>query len=251
MSEGGKPLNDDATRDRIADVLRARIEAGEFGTSGIIPSSNDLATEFQANRVTASHALQLLRAEGYLIPTGKNRYRVSNIHLVLPGLTANFERYLVDQGYAVKIENVIIPQIEPMPKEIAALFGQQEGVHVVHRLRRQGTEMQPLRLAENWYPAHLTDIFLAQMRQDERMDVLAALKETYGFTIATVRERVRARVPKTTEVELLNIARFQPVFEIVRINTASDGQPLMFNRIIAVASNIELAYEYHPDHWNK
>lgn len=240
---------EDTTREQIADRLRVRIEAGEFGTNGIIPSSSDLATEYGANRITASYALQLLRAEGLLLPSSKNRYRVNRLHIVLPGLTANFEQFLTEQGHQATIENVIEPVIEPMPRDVAALFGQAEGVHVVHRLRKQGVIGQPLRLAENWYPAHLAGQFVEQMRQDDRMDVLAAIRNTHQMVIVRVDERVRARVPHTNEVELLSIARFQPVFEVVRVNLATDGQPVMFNRIIMVASNIELQFSYPVEHW--
>lgn len=54
------------TRDEVADPIRARILAGDLMPGDRVPSVRDLARETGASRVTASHALRLLAAEGLI-----------------------------------------------------------------------------------------------------------------------------------------------------------------------------------------
>ena len=54
-----------------------------------------------------------------------------------------------------------------MPPEVATLFNQEAGIHVVHRIRKQGMRKEgipdyPLRIAENWYPSDLALPFLTE-----------------------------------------------------------------------------------------
>ena len=50
----------------IADALRARVEAGEFGAGRLLPSEAELSAPYHASRVTVRRALELLRDEGLL-----------------------------------------------------------------------------------------------------------------------------------------------------------------------------------------
>jgi DNA-binding GntR family transcriptional regulator len=170
---------------------------------------------------------------------------------MLPGLTKDFEQYLNKQGEKAKIENLIDPVVEPMPADIAAMFGQPEGVHLVHRLRRQGTLDQPLRLGEIWYPASLAAEFLDAMRQDEHMNVLDAIDKAHGVHIVEHEDTILARIPTVKEARDLNIVRTEPVFELRRKNYAQDGTIVMFNRQILVAPHFQLIYRQPVKHWNK
>lgn len=54
------------SRENIAGSLRERIKAGEFAEGTKLPSSRELASEYQAARNTANEALRLLSREGLL-----------------------------------------------------------------------------------------------------------------------------------------------------------------------------------------
>src|SRR5581483_8571071 len=121
---------------------------------GRIPSVTDLAKDWNTTRTTVYEAIRLFQSEGLIISRGTSLY-VSYPFLGLDGITENFERLLRGQGHEVTMENMITPTIEPMPHDIAEMFRQVEGVHVVHRMRKQGIHGLALRIAENWYPASL------------------------------------------------------------------------------------------------
>lgn len=52
--------------ERVANDLRARIEAGEFGVSDKLPPHRQLATEYEVAVNTATAAVKLLRDMGFV-----------------------------------------------------------------------------------------------------------------------------------------------------------------------------------------
>lgn len=232
----------------FADTLRAQILQGDFGTRGRIPTVDELARTWKTSRSTVYYVLQLLQSEGVIRRSGKSLI-ASYPALEIEGITENFERFLKAQGFETTMENLIDPSLETMPLEIASLFGQPKGVKVVHRMRLQGINGQLLRIAENFYPAELAGEFVEQMRTNQHMDVLGAIKKTHGVYITQAQDVVIARVPTANEAKLLELVRTEPIVEIRRSNFAEDGRPVMFNRIIHVAPHFKFTYNYPVNHW--
>ena len=137
--------------DQFANELRSKIEAGEYGNSGTLPSTTELSERWGKPRGIVTQVMLLLRSEGY-IRSVRNRYVVNRPRLVLSGLTKDFEEYLRSQGLEPVIENLIDPSVEEMPQEIALIFGQKPGIRVVHRMRLQGVQNQPLQSRRNLVP---------------------------------------------------------------------------------------------------
>jgi DNA-binding GntR family transcriptional regulator len=236
------------TVESMTDELRGRILHRDFGTNGPIPKVSELARGWGTSRTTVYQVVQMLLSEGLLIPKGTG-YNV-NFPMRIPGITPTFDKYLVEQGLPPKQENIIEPELIQMPDEIAAMFKQPKGVHVVHRMRRQGTVDIPYRLAENWYPASLAAEFVDAMRRDSNLDVLSEIKRVHGVYITQVHEDVIGRLPTAKEASDLSIVRTAPVLEVRRSNFAADGTPIMFNKIIFVGAYFLLSYDYPANHWS-
>ena len=247
MSEGeiNMPLVD-----KLVGELREEIINKRYGTSGEgrIPTITALTKKWKTTRATVSQVLQLLQSEGIIHARGTSLV-MNYPTLDLEGITENFERFLKAQGHEVTMENLIEPQIEIMPKDVAALFGEAEGVRVVHRMRLQGIEEQLLRIAENFYPAELAGEFVEAMRSDQHMDVLGAIRKAHGVYIVEAQDVVIARVPTADEAKKLELVRTEPIVEIRRSNFAEDRTPVMFNRIIHVAPHFKFTYRYPVKHW--
>ena len=235
-------MTEDSKIESLANILRERIKRGDFGTSGRIPSVTQLAKDHQMARATVYQALHLLQSEGLLLAKENSHY-VNYPLMRIPGMPA-FDRYLTEQGLAPSMDNIIEPEIVSMPVDVAMMFGQQEGVRVVHRMRRQGTPEVPYRLAENWYPADLTGQFLDAMKQDPNLNVTSEIKRVHGVSITKVHEDVLGRLPTHEEAKYLNLVRTAPVLEIRRRSFSQDDRPVMFNKIIMVAVYFMLSYDY-------
>src|SRR5689334_10592207 len=171
----------------VAEALRERIQAGDFGRYGRLPPASDLAKEYQVSRDTINRAIKLLQAEGYLESRGEGTRGVviSRSRVRIQGITARFDLELEKLGLVAAESNIDEPAIVPAPAHVASAMGLHEGAPVVRRFRKQGAIQDgmviPYRLAENFYPTTVADAtFLEQMQKDERFDVLLAIKERYG-----------------------------------------------------------------------
>jgi GntR family transcriptional regulator len=238
---------DGTLAEKFATDLRQRIEDGQYGTSGLIESTPELVARWNTqSRAAISDALQLLRAQGFIRKTG-NRYRVVYPRVILPGLTANFREYLESLGHVVQEDNLIEPRIEVMSREIASLFTRggdpviAEGVHVIHRLRRQGTDAIALRLGEIWYPATVAGNLIDEMKSNASLDVLARVKEQTGLYAVTADEKILARIPTIEETTLLNVARLQPVLEVRRIVFDQHKSVLTLHRTTMDGTRFEIS----------
>jgi DNA-binding GntR family transcriptional regulator len=245
-------MSPDVKVDTIADAFRQRILAGEYGTSGRLPSLRLLADEYGTTRETMNKVVQRLQAEGLLVSQGRAGVFVSKPRTRIPGITARFDLYLQEQGLTPVETNIDEPAVVSAPSEVARVFGIAEGAPVVRRMRLQGTATIPYRLAENFYPIDLVGgSILEQMQKDARFDVLLAIKEAHSKVIKRVHEDVIGRLPTSQEQELLKIVRNAPVLEVQRTNFAEDDDTtvIMFNRIIFVASHFVLSYDYTTPLW--
>lgn len=244
-------MSPDVKVDDIADAFRQRILAGEYGTSGRLPSLRLLSEEYSTTRETMNKVVQRLQAEGLLVSQGRAGVFVSKPRTRIPGITARFDLYLQEQGLAPIETNIDEPAVVSVSSEVAKVFGIAEGAPVVRRMRLQGTSTTPYRLAENFYPVDLAGgPILEHMQKDARLDVLIAIHETYGKVIKRVHEDVIGRLPTSREQEVLKIVRNAPVLEVRRTNFAEDDVTvIMFNRIIFVASHFVLSYDYTTPLW--
>jgi len=243
-------MSPDTKAGDITDALRKRILVGEFGTGGRLPSLRMFAQQYGTTQQTMNTVVQRLQAEGLLTSLGRQGVFVHMPRTRIPGIVPRFDLYIKELGMEPMETNVVKPEVVPAPLDVATALGVAEGAPVVHRMRRQGTTVSPMRLAENFYPVALVDEYLlGQMQEDERLDVLLAIKNKYSKVVKHVRETVVARFPSEEEQDLLKITRNTPVLDVRRTNSDEDGTVIMYNRITFVASYFELTYDYDVPHW--
>lgn len=247
-------MSPDTKVDIITDAFRQRILAGEYGTSGRLPSLRLLSEEFDTTHETMNKVVQRLQAEGLLISQGRAGVFVNKPRTRIPGITARFDLYLQEQGLTPVETNIEEPALIAAPADVAKVFGIAEGAPVVHRMRLQGTATTPYRIAENFYPVDLAGgSILEQMQKDARFDVLVAIQRAHGKVVKRVHEDVIGRLPTSREQELLKIVRNAPVLEVQRTNYAADDDRtvIMFNKLIFVASYFVLSYDYVTPLWTE
>lgn len=237
-----KDIREDSKLELIISSLREQIKRGDFGTKGRIPPIAQLMKDYGVARTTINQVFQLLQSEG-LVTSKANAYYVSYFPIRIQG-SPSFDRFLSRQGVTSVVDSLIEPEIITMPKEVADLFGQQEGLHVVHRLRRHGTPMVHLRLSENWYPADLAGQFLEAIRQDPNLNVAGEIRKAHGIRLARASEDVINRLPTHEEMELLNIVRTAPVTEARRVFFSDTDKVMLYSRTVLVAAYFVFHYEY-------
>jgi GntR family transcriptional regulator len=234
-------MTEDGKIESLANALREQIKRGDFGTKGRLPSVTQLAKDRQVARSTVYQALLLLQAEGLVVVKDNSHY-VNYPLMRIPGAPL-FDKYLEKQGLTPATDNIIEPEIIQLPKDIAEMFGQQEGIPVVHRIRRHGTTEIPLRLQESFYPADLASQYLEAMKQNPDLNVAGEIRRNHGIAIAKRHDDVLARLPSFDEMKFLNIARTTPVLEMRRHFMTKDDQTVFFAKICLVAAYFLLSYD--------
>lgn len=234
-------MTEDKKAETIVSSLRDQIQKGEFGTRGRLPSVAQLARDYNVARNTAYNALTLLQSEGIVVLKGNAYY--ANYPIMRISGAPLFDKYISNQGLTPVTDNIIEPEIVPMPADIAAMFGMQEGVHVIHRMRRHGVPDIPYRLAENWYPIDLAGDYLEAMKQDPDLNVAGEIRKNKGVAIATRHDDVIARLPTTKEAELLRIVRTTPILDVRRKFLAADGRVIFVSNQALVGAYFQLSYD--------
>ena len=242
----------------VAEALRERILAGDFGQHGRLPPAIDLASQFHVSRDSINRALKLLQAEGYLESRGESKrgVTINRSRMRVQGISARFDLELQKLGLSPVEVNIDNPSTVPAPDQIARALNIAQGTPVVRRFRKQGVEQEgivtPYRLAENFYPTALADeMILEQMQKDDRFDVILAIRERHNKVLTHIHEDVIGRLPTSQERQLLNITPQTPVLEVHRINYAEDNTVIMVNKLIFVANLFLLSYDYPTNHWKK
>ncbi len=229
---------------KVLDELRMRIEGGEYGHSGRLPSRLQLAEEFGTSAETINKAINVLRAEGVLVTKGR-AVAVSSLPVRVPGMMESFARHLRQMGLEPLVEYIGDLQRVTLSSEDAHVFGLPEGMEAVRRVRRQGTKSQPYRLLESYYPWELVgDELLQRMKEDPELVITEEIRTRTGLYHEWVHERVVARYPVARERELLHLHNQAPVLEITRVGRTGSGVVTLFSRVVWNANLCELNYDY-------
>jgi len=235
---------DNTKVDSLADELKVSIKRGDYGASGRLPSITKLAEDHQIARTTAYQVMAVLQNGGLVVKKGGSFYANYMVR-VSTSAVPPFEEVLAENDVpSTSVKNIVMPEIIIMPDNIAQMFGQPTGLHVVHRYRVQGKADLPYRLSEYWYPEKLARPYLQQLRDVPGYDILEDIKSDLGVTSQTVHDDVLARLPTRDESGLLSISRNIAVQEVRRTNRTPEGQVLMHHLIVFVGPLSMLSYDY-------
>lgn len=182
----------------------------------------------------------------------KENVKPVELPIIIHGIQRNFVKSLQEMGIPCTVENRGVPDYVPIEdKELANIFGVPVGTLIAKRGRLQGVANVPYRLVTNWYPAQYADKeLLEEMRRNDDADMPALMKEKHGVVIEHITETVTTRTSTKEERRLLKMRSPGPVYEIRRINTATDGETtVMVSDIIMVARFFKLRYTYNTAHW--
>jgi len=225
----------------IVSELRNRIQRGEFGTHGRLPSAAQIARNHKTTRPTVYSALRFLIKEGYVTKEEDGYYANRIVRVITGNDLPSFEKSLEAQSRVPFVENIVPPQVVMLPVEIAELFEvpQQE---VVHRFRKQGADHVVYRIAEYWYLLPEAHQFIQEMTENPGANIARQIGLLINLTEQDMRARVTARPPSTEEAALL--ATEEAIVETLTTNSLPDGKPILLQKIVYVASRVMLEYRY-------
>ncbi|MGA4989826.1 GntR family transcriptional regulator [Nonomuraea bangladeshensis] len=240
---------------RIADDLRASIDAGDLVPGMPLPPARELMARYATSKSTVENALGLLRAEGLIESQqgrdtrvrrrdpvrriSSERYRVDIQPQETPQTSFTAERGLAWQDYQL---DRVYTWIEADAR-LAELFGVEPGTRVLERRfvfydnGRPSQMSRPCLLASDVEGTPVAD----PDREPWPGGTFAQLR-SIGIVVDDVTESVSARMPTKEEADTLNIGKGVPVFAIVRRLLAQGRVVEVADPIVIPADQVILDY---------
>jgi GntR family transcriptional regulator len=202
----------------IADELRQRVEAGEFGAGRLLPSEAELSKQFDSSRVTVRRALEVLREEGLVDsrqgfgwfvaadPVRQSLGRLGTIESQLVAAGVESERRVLDFRFI------------KAPPRVRQLLG----VDTVLRVRRLNlADGEPFAVVTVWCPEE----YGAEL---SRADVARSpFYELIGVPLGGALQTIGAAAAPAAEAEALGVPIGSPVLRCERITRSIDDVPVL------------------------
>lgn len=221
---------------RIAEDLRAKIEAGEFPPGKQLPTEKQLMTTYEASRNTVRDAIGWL-ANHWLVETqaGRGTYVVEKITPLVSTLIGDPEAggsdvYLAELTKKGRIPENSPPRVEIQraPDRVARALRIDPGTLVVSRHQERLIDGTPWSLETSFYPWRLVEAGAVRLAEPEDIVEGAVRYLAQEDVIKQVgyRETVAVRAPDDNEATFFKFhddGRV-PVFETFRLAFGPNGE---------------------------
>ncbi|MBV9024563.1 MAG: GntR family transcriptional regulator [Streptomycetaceae bacterium] len=246
--------------EQVADDLRTRIHAGEYGIGTKLPTYAELTETYGVGRGVISSALSVLEREGLIRVVKKAGIRVLDWRVQRRRISRGQLIYRDPQrGYigpaAASPDEPWDPHgnpvssYEPIPERIAEVLGVEPGIAVLRRRRVTSPAGEPpFQIADTWLSAEaVRDAPQAAAPKTGPGGYLDRLEEA-GHGPISWTEYGRSRLPSREEATLLDISTEAPVFELVWAGTSARTEQIIevTSRVIP-ADRVELVSELQRD----
>ncbi|MEV7771689.1 GntR family transcriptional regulator [Kitasatospora sp. NPDC086791] len=237
---------------RIAEALKAAIDAGRYRAGDRLPGENDLMDEYGVARMTARQALGVLQSEGIAEARRGAGVFVRDFR---PLRRRGIQRLAQGQWgsgrsiWSADIDNrsLVVDQVsvteQGAPEHVARVLGVDPGAPMCVRHRRFVLDGKPVLLSTSYLPAVLV-AGTAITREDTGPGGTYARLAEIGAKPVHFREEVRSRMPGGEEATRLELSAGTPVILICRTAFADEGQVVELNEMILDAASYVLEYDF-------
>jgi DNA-binding GntR family transcriptional regulator len=205
---------------QIAQVLRMRLEAGEWGGSQLVGTERNLCEEFGVSRTTVRQALSKLKDEGLL----QSRRGVGTRGIAQAGK----RRVVRSVGDPLHAGVASRPRLvsfgdEAAPPAVAVFFGLEPGALLFKLVRVHETEDGPLSVVVSYLPLHLG---IGLSRKMLREPMYELLSKRYGIRLKRSVHTLRVARADAAVASLLGIGLADPVLRVQSSAYLRDGSPI-------------------------
>ncbi|MFI9183097.1 GntR family transcriptional regulator [Streptomyces goshikiensis] len=231
----------------VADVLRARILAGEWEIGERLPSRARLAVEYGVGRNVMQRAVDRLIIDGLLEGrAGSGTYlRMPRERLRLVRSRHHERQDRRERGRADAWDSHSQVRV-PAPETIAERLAISSGDLCVHTHYEFLAEGQPVQLSASWEPMAITDgtpIVLPEQGPLAGKGVVERMR-SIGVVISTVVEVPRPARATQRQANLLGISVGDLVLQIERTIFDTDGRPVETADMVIPDARREVVYEF-------
>ncbi|MEV6145651.1 GntR family transcriptional regulator [Streptomyces sp. NPDC051992] len=241
----------------VADVLRARILAGDWHIGERLPSRARLSEEYGVGRNVIQRAMDRLITDGLLegragsgtyVRPPRERLRLIRSRHRDSGFGSSPGSEPRQQGNADAWDSHSQARV-PAPEEVAVRLGIRPGDLCVNTHYEFLAAGQPVQLSDSWEPMAITDgtpIMLPEMGPLAGKGVVERMR-SIGVVISTVVEVPRPARATQAQANLLGIGVGDLVLQIERTIHDADGRPVETADMVIPDVRREVVYEFGVD----
>ena len=210
----------------IYEALKTQIQAGQFQEGQLLPSENELCSQFQTTRMTIRQALNELVNEGYIIRKhGKGSIVKTQIKR-LGLLTFKGFSEVVKGAKTILIKepkkgNWTNPFFFKLSKKEEKL-----GCITLERLRLKETE--PLMLEHTFIPAKFSKLITETLIEGS---LFRSLKSWYDLEMISLEQSIRAIEAPAIIAKTLQIKKGKPIIYIERKYITNQGNVFIYSAL--------------------
>jgi GntR family transcriptional regulator len=218
----------------IAAQLRRRVESGEYGAGGLLPSESELSAAHHVSRVTVRKALELLRDEGLIdARQGFGWFVAADPLRQALGRLGTIEEQLAELG-VVSERRVVGFRFVAAPARVRSLLGT-ETVLEVRRVNL--ADGQPFARVTVWCPEGLgATLSRADVEREPFYELLPV-------EIGRATQTIAAGALEPADAELLAMPSGSPVLRCERITRDVDDRAVLLSEHVFPGHRTELVVE--------
>jgi GntR family transcriptional regulator len=248
-TQGGAILAEHHLYEHVARTLREQMDSGALSPGDRLPTQEELCRQFDVSRIVVRRALDLLASEGIIDRPGTAGAFVRKYN---PLVRYSTKHYRSDPGMPFAEEALASERI---PSYSAAFALEQAGSDIAARLNIEPDDVvlhityvssandEPMMVVHSYEPRSITQGTIIENPEKGPYGT-AGLVDRFtaiGMRPTSVVERLRTRMPRPSETELLKLAAGIPVMLVCR-TTLCGQQRLETADIIFNAHRYELEY---------
>lgn len=214
----------------IAQFYRDRIISGArgFEPGDSMPSRREMASVHHTTRPTIDKAMEVLTAEGMILPNGNQRSIIADQPDRVPSMDDRMASLRATGKILGKGETceVLEARMVECPASIAAYLRVEEGSQVLLRTRVTRRNNRPIAVSESYYPQFAVD---AAPELAERGNIEGGARELAVYRLDCTQDEAEetftARMATDREKTLLEVtSKFAVVLQTLRVVPMSDGR---------------------------
>lgn len=243
----------------LSQLIRERIEGGEFPPGETLPPITQLMETYGVARQAVRTAIAHLAQEGLVRTAGRRgtyvlnrleRRRIRRSQVVTRSLAGMYvfpAASYADEPW--QTHGTPEASVKPAPRVVADTFGLSAGAEVLRRRRVMSPEGEPpFQIVDTWLsPQAVADAPRIAEKSTGPGGYLDRLEEA-GHGPISWSEVTRVRMPSTEEARLLEIPAALPVMELILIGkSGSTGEPLEVTIRVIPGDRVELVADLVRD----
>lgn len=243
----------------LAELLRGRIEGGEYPAGALLPPISELMEETGLARQTVRSAINQLASEGLVRTAGRQgtrvqsrpeRRRIQRSNVVTRSASGMYvfpaasypDELWETHGKPYRSQ-------EPAPAVVAETFGVEPGTPTLRRRRVTSPEEEPpFQVVDTWLSAQAVEAAPAVAEKSTGPGGYLDRLEEAGHAPISWVETTRCRMPSKEEARLLEISPALPVMEIILVGRSGrTGEALEVTIRVIPGDRVELVSELVRD----